>query len=303
MKTLFSTIALLLLPFLLMAQNDTTKVKVLSKDIVTVEENHNHTNVTFPGVSVEVNHFGDTITRITIGHKRFEVLDEGNDGSTRIRMVHIPQNQFKGHWAGVDIGFNNFFSEPFNSELPEEARFMDLNSGKSVALGLNILQYNIGLQRNKHNIGIITGLGVTFNNYRLDSPNILTKNEAENTSYIVTDRIIKKNKLVTTFLTVPLLVEFQIPTYSEHPVFINGGLYGGFKLGSHTKVFYGDNKGQEKEKSRSDLNINSFKYGATIRAGYRFVKLYASGDLSRLFQAGLGPELYPWTVGVTLVTF
>lgn len=303
MKTFIYTIALILIPMMALSQNDSSRAGERARDLVKIEENPDRTNVTFPGGSVVVNNFGDTITSITIGRKRFEILEEHNDHSTRIRMVHVPRESFKGHWAGVDLGLNNFFSEPFNSELPQEARFMDLNTGKSVAVGLNLLQYSIGLQRHQQNIGLITGLGLTFNNYRLDSPYILTTDENGNTSYIETERVIKKNKLVTTFLTVPLLLEFQIPTASEHPIFINGGLYGGFKLGSHTKMVYGDNLGKDREKSRSDLNLNSFKYGATVRFGYRFIKLYASCDLSRMFQAGQGPELYPWTVGLTLVSF
>lgn len=303
MKNICSILTMLLIPVFTMGQKDTTTIVERAKDIVRVEENNNQTNVKFPGGSVVVNHFGDTVTSVTIGHKRFEILEDSNHRSTRIRMVHVPRERFKGHWAGVDLGLNNFFSKPFNSELPDDARFMDLNTGKSVAVGLNLLQYNIGLQKNHHTIGLVTGMGLTFNNYRLDSQNILTRDEQGNTSYVVTDRIVKKNKLATTFLTVPLLLEFQIPTSSGYPVFINGGLYSGFKLGSHTKMVYSDNNGKEKEKSRSDLNINSFKYGATIRAGYRFVKLYASCDLSRLFQAGQGPELYPWNIGVMLVAF
>lgn len=300
MKTYRIALTFLLIPLFLYGQNDG---KERARDIVKVEEKHNKTNITFPGGSVEVDHMGDTITRVTIGQKRFEILEEGSRGSTRIRMVHVPRDRFKGHWAGVDLGYNNFFTKPFNSELPEDSRFMDLNAGKSVTVGVNLLQYNIGLQRNSHNIGLITGMGLTFNNYRLDSPYILIRDINGNTSYYETNRIIKKNKLVTTFLTVPVLLELQIPTSSGHPVFFSSGLYGGFKLGSHTKMVYSDNEGKEKEKSRSDLNINSFKYGATIRGGYRFIKLYASCDLSRLFQAGQGPEIYPWSVGITLINF
>lgn len=303
MKSLIYTIALILIPVIGLPQNDPMQGDECARDLVKIEEALEHTHVAFPGGSVVVNHFGDTITRVTIGRKRFEILEEDNDHSTRIRMVHVPRESFKGHWAGVDLGLNNFFSEPFNSELPQDARYMDLNTGKSVAVGLNLLQYSIGLQRNQQNIGLITGLGLAFNNYRLDSPFVLTTDQEGNTSYMVTGRVIKKNKLVTTFLTVPFLLEFQIPTGSEHPIFINGGFYGGFKLGAHTKMVYGDNLGKDREKSRSDLNLNSFKYGATVRLGYRYIKLYASCDLSRMFQAGQGPELYPWSVGLTLVSF
>lgn len=292
-----------LLTLTIYGQEDEKETRQI-KELVKVEETTDRTNVIFPGGSVEVNHFNDTITRITIGRRKFEILEGTNHGSTKIRVVHEPRKDFKGHWAGVDLGLNNYFSQPFDASLPPSARFMDLNTGKSVTVGLNFFQQSIGLQKNNNKVGLVTGLGLTFNNYRLDSEYILTRSEAGITGYTISDRDVKKNKLTTTFLTVPLLLEVQIPTgHPSKPFFISGGLYSGFKLRSHTKVVYYDGNGTEKDKSRADLNVNSFKYGATVRVGYRFVKLFATCDLSQMFQKDQGPELYPWSVGLTLINF
>jgi hypothetical protein len=126
---------------------------------------------------------------------------------------------------------------------------MDLNTGKSVVVGLNLFQQSIGLQKNNNTVGLVTGLGLTFNNYRLDSEYILIRDEEGNTSYNITDRDVKKNKLTTTFLTVPLLLEAQIPSGQRRQTsFISGGLYTGFKLRSHTKVVYYDDGWQGKRK-------------------------------------------------------
>lgn len=298
MKTYRLAILLYLVPILVFGQNESTEV-------LKVEESPENKNIAMAGTPCSMNHYSDTIIRITIGRKKYEIVDVGyhNPKNNKIRMVHAPTDRFKGHWNGVDIGFTNFFSYYFKSELPSGAKYLDLVPEKSIAVGLNLMQYSIGLQKNSNNMGLVTGLGLTYNNYRFDSPYILMPDADGNTSYVESSRIVKKNKLATTFLTVPLLLEYQLPNSSKNPIFISGGLYGGFKLGSHTKVVYGDNLATEKEKSRRDLNVNSFKYGATVRMGYRFVKLYASMDLSRLFQAARGPEIYPWTVGVTLFNF
>jgi hypothetical protein len=273
------------------------------RDVVSVEDTPERTRVMFPGGNVEVSHFSDTITRISVGRQRFEVIDDG--ANTRIRMVHQPREDFKGHWGGFEMGLNNFFySAPFDNDLPTESAFMDLNTGKSVVVGINLLPYSMGLQRYGNNIGLVTGLGLTINNYRLDSSYLLYKDESGITVGTLADRPVKKNKITTTWITIPLLLEVQFPASEmKHRAYINGGLYGGFKMGSHTKVVYDDNEGDKKDKSRSDINLNSFKYGATVRLGYRFVNLFATCDLSPMFQKNQGPEIYPWSVGLTLVGF
>ena len=125
------------------------------RDIIVIEEEVNESRVKIPGVTVIVNHTGDTITRIILGKRKLEVI-ENNEGTTKVRMGYAPRNKFKGHWEGFEIGLNNFFSEPFNSELPNDAKYMDLNAGKSVVVGLNLLQHNMSLTKNyKNNIGLV----------------------------------------------------------------------------------------------------------------------------------------------------
>jgi hypothetical protein len=295
---------LLILPPSVYAQKDTTRTVEGIKNIVTVEEDTHRTRVTVPGAVVEVDDFNDTITRITIGRRRFDIIEKDNR-HTRIQMVHEPMEAFKGHWAGFDLGLTNFFyTSPFESGIPDNQSWLDLNGGKSVSVGMNLMQYSIGLQKHKTNFGVVTGLGWIINNYRLDSPNILIRGEDGSTTYRVSDRTVEKNKLVTSHLTVPVLLELQLPSgNNERGFFISAGMYGSFRVGSHTKVVFSDPGGREKEKWREDLNINAFKYGTMVRMGFKWIKLYAKCDLSPLFEKDRGPEVYPWTVGVTLVQF
>jgi hypothetical protein len=295
----------LILPPEVYSRNDSivnrTEEKI--KNIVTVEEDVHRTRVTFPGGGMEVDEMNDTITKITIGRRRYLIIEKPGH-HTRIQTVRIPRETFKGHWAGFDLGLTNFFSSPLESGLPAEDSWLDLNGGKSVVVGMNLLQYNIGLQKAKNNIGLVTGVGWTINNYRFDSKYVPVRDDEGMTSYIEAERHIEKSKLVTSFATVPLLFEFQLPTGGDDcGFFFSAGVYGSFRLGSHTKVVYNDDGGREKEKSRDDLNLNAFKYGAMVRTGYKWIKLYAKCDLTPLFEKDRGPEVYPWTVGVTLVRF
>jgi hypothetical protein len=294
---------LLILPANIYAQRDSLKTNRISTKIISVEEDIHRTRVFFPGGEVQVDEMSDTITKIRVGRRRCEIIDKPGQ-HTRIQMVYDPLEDFQGHWSGFDLGLTNFFSTPFDSNLPEGNMWMDLNSGKAVSVGMNIMQYSIGLQKEKDNFGIVTGLGWTINNYRFDTKNIMIRDDDGYTTYQVTDRTVDKNKLVTSFLTVPVLMELQLPAHQGHKdFFISAGVYGGFRLGSHTKVVYTDNGDREKEKGRDDYNINTFKYGLMARFGYKWIKLYAKCDFSPMFESGRGPEVYPWTVGVTLIQF
>ncbi len=299
--SLFSAI-LVVFPGKTMAQEN-NKHKTHVKNIIEVDDNVDKTTVKFPGGNIEVNNFSDTITKVTLGHKRIEVIEGYN--KTRVRVVRVPIERFKGHFMGVDLGFNGYMASGFTTELPPEDSFMDLHNGKSMSVSLNFLQYSIPFQRNKNTIGAVIGAGWTFYNYRTDNNYIIQLDDDGNTVGIPeNDRTVTKNKLTTSYINIPLLFEFQIPVNKDiNRFFISAGPYAGFLVKAHTKVVYEDNGSKSKEKYKGNLNVNPFQYGAMIRFGYRWIKFYATYNFSALYMKGKGPELYPYSIGLTLANF
>ena len=244
-------------------------------------------------------------TRVTYFKKQWDVVI--NQGTAEIKMVHSHIDKFRGNWGGIGIGLNNFFSTPFNSELPPDAEYLNLIAGKSVEVALNLFRQNIRLQQHRNNIGLVTGVGLTLSNYRFNQYETrLGRDAAGQTCEIplAEDRIAMKNKLLVRTITVPLLFEYQSPNKYKSSLYINAGIYGGLNFSSHIKVKYSDKNGVKKEKFREDFNINPFKYGAMVRTGNKWINLYASYDMSMLFKKGRGaPEIYPWSVGIMLASF
>jgi len=206
--------------------------------------------------------------------------------------------RFRGHYTGLEIGFANYVTSDGSTYLPEESSFMNLEHSASHAFAFNFIQWSIGLQR-RGNIGLVTGLGVEHSRYRFSGPYILSKDDDGNTSYITSDRNIKSNRLATTYLNLPLLLEFQIPTNHHHKLYFSGGAVGGWRLHSFTRVKYNDNDGPGKEKKTSDFNLQDWRYGVMVRMGYRAINLYGSYYLSSMFETDKGPELYPVSVGLS----
>lgn len=236
---------------------------------------------------------------VRIGKKDVRVID--HDGGTEIlwgRNKHheVDPNKFKGHWEGIEFGFNAFDKPDYSMYNASDKDFMSLNQGKSLEIDFNFYELNIGLCKNY--IGLVSGMGLSFNNYRFENSYTLQKGQFMTEPVSLNPDNLSKTKLAITYLNVPLLLEFQVPVnHNEGRLFVNAGIIGGVKIGSHTKVKYGD----KKDKDRSGFNLNAFKYEATARIGYKDICLFANYSLTPLFQSGKGPELTPFTIGISFL--
>jgi len=287
---------------------DTVRVNVLGKNMVTVVEGGNkRTDVKIGNntINIQDGGRGDTV-KVRVGHRALVIAD-GKHGSD-IKFNHLDDQEFeswtghparfKGHWAAIEMGINSFANVNYKGFTPDY--FMDLNQNKSFEVGINFLRYSIGLQKDKRNIGLVTGLGLTFNDYRFSNPYTIEIVDGKVSSKLIDQTVLSKSKLSTSYLTVPLMLEFQIPVNGHDKMFyFSGGMIGGLKMGSHTKVkIDGD-----KSKSRGDFNINPFRYGATARFGYKGINLFGTYYFSTFFKDGRGPEMYPFTIGIGLINW
>jgi hypothetical protein len=98
------------------------------------------------------------------------------------------------------------------------------------------------------------------------------------------------------------LIEGQIPAGKKR-VYLSAGVIGGLKICSRTKMVYEIDNRKQKDKIKDDFNLSLLRYGFTARAGYRALRFYATYYPTSLFMEGKGPELYPFSVGLTLGSF
>jgi len=289
----------------IMAQ-DTVRVNVLGKNVVTVVEGGgDRTNVKIGNDAIDIkNDNGDTV-RVRVGHKALVIADGRHGSDIKLRQLDDQEFEtwtghparFKGHWAAVEMGVNSFANVDYKGFTPN---FMDLNQNKSFEISLNFLRYSIGLQKDKRNIGLVTGLGLTFNDYRFSNPYTIENDNGMVKPVLLEKATLSKTKLSTSYLTVPLMLEFQIPVNGrEKKLYISGGVIGGLKVGSHTKI----KQDGDKRKSRDDFNINPFRYGATARVGYKGINLFGTWYLSKFFKDNRGPDLTPFTIGIGLMNW
>lgn len=211
-------------------------------------------------------------------------------------------DDFSGHWAGVDFGFNTFINTDYSGYSTE---FMNNDIFRSNSTYLNLVQQSIGLQRNRNTIGLVTGLGLQLKSYRLEGNTTIQRFEngriEPQTLYFDQNQ---KSKLSIVSLMVPVLAEFQIPVnHYKNRLYISGGGFGGIRLSSHTKIKYRADGKKEKLKTPGHYSLQDFKYGLMVRAGYRWVNVFATYELTPFFKENKGPDLTPVTFGVTVISF
>lgn len=204
------------------------------------------------------------------------------------------RSRFKGHWSGIQFGFNNYVTSDYSLVLPENINYMSLHSGKSNNFNINFAQTSLGLARR---IGFVTGLGLNWNNYRFDGNNNIIKGENGVIEKLDPEETLKKSKWSTLYLTLPFILEFQIPADHNH-LNIAAGPIGAIKLCSKSKMVFenGDNV-----KSDDDFSLNMLRYGAIAYIGFENFQVYGTYYFMPLFKNGKAPagiDLYPFEIGI-----
>ena len=273
------------------------------------------------GMGIEVDEKSDTVT-IRAGNRVVIINEEGD-----IKYKKSKKQKFNGHWAGFDIGLNGYVNGDYNMNFPKEYEYLDLRMEKSIAIGINFFEQNIRLAKNQK-WGMLTGLGLGFNDYRFLRPTRLSMDSSTLQGYLHEDISIRKSKLSVMYLTLPLLFEFQTnPWCNKSSFHFGAGMIMGTRLLSHTKIYYNelnkdhtlvqwDPRTQQyvaaftstspdgpKTKNYDDWFLNPFKFDATVRVGWGVVNLFATLSVNTLFRQDKGPELYPWSAGISLVNF
>lgn len=214
-------------------------------------------------------------------------------------------DKFEGHWSGVELGVNGFAFPDYSMYPVNENNFLRNDLIRSNVLNMNLLQYSKGIQQTRNTIGLVTGIGLSLQNYRLDNHTSVSIDENRKVYpvnlYFDSNQ---KSKLSSVYLEVPLLVEFQVPVKNyQNRIYLSAGIIGSKRLETHIKVKYRKDGKREKLKSPEDYSIRDFKVAGTIRMGYRWINLFATYDVIPLFEDRRGPVLYPFSVGLMLISF
>jgi hypothetical protein len=198
-------------------------------------------------------------------------------GETTVRRVSVGVEIYQDFWMNWPKGMN----------------IRAINQG-----GGAFVMYNIPFGDSPLSFAIGAGLGFhnLYSNTRIE--NI----KADTISFtVIPDSIsYKKSKLGLAYLDFPL--EFRLKTKSKFNMSV--GVKLGYLLDAKTK-YKGENLAGDQiiQKNKKVDNVDKFRFGPTIRVGYDWFQVVGYFSVTKIFDKGLGPDLYPISVGITFMPF
>jgi len=295
MKTIItiSTLIALALFNVAMAQTDSTekkpmvidgkKMKITIETKVLKDENH-RSKVIIDGDTTFLDGDDDDLDGKKIVKEEISIKDK-NDSYEKNKM----------NWFNFDLGFN-FLAGSNGLDMPDPYRDLELDNGKGANFNLRIYEQSIDLI--ERHLYLVYGAGIEWNNYRFKNNVDLMKDSAVLTYSVNNSIDYKKNKLVSVYLTAPVMIKYRFKENKDGDAFtIAAGPQFGYLINSHTKQKW-EKDGDHKQKIHGDYNLSEFRIGYSLYFGYKNIMFYTRYYPDSAFKSGQGPDVNTVSVGI-----
>ncbi len=249
----------------------------------------------------------DDTTRISLGKKKFIIIEEGDDiriekDGEKKKDAEEKKKELKSVYAGIELGMGSFTSNQLGTALPTAYDFLKTDVSKSWYTGINLYEADLQIVKNK--LALTSGLGIEFQNMEFNTDRVLNAN----VNQISADSGLKamtRNRLYNFNLSVPLLVKFAPRTAKSNNGFhIAAGVIGTYRAYTHLRLESTAMGYEEEIKIRDDFNTNPFRVSATVRVGYGWFRAFANYNLTPYFNTNNGnPDVRAFTAGLTIIPF
>lgn len=265
--------------------------------------------------------------RITVHTEPRNWASESDSIASIIKERRTERRNMFTYWSGIDLGVNTLIDESGSPDLGGNAEFMEIDNARSRFVSINFMEQKIELCN--HHMGLLTGLGWEFVNYRLKN-NVTLAYDADSVYGVEMETPdLRKNKLRQMGIRVPLMLEFntkrarmpaeadiramradstgalakQFKHSRKHNFHFAMGMIGSWYFDSMYKQKWTEDGEMRKARDKGDYLLLPYRAAASVRLGYGAWNLFAEYSLTPLFKEGKGPELTPVTVGLTIVGF
>jgi hypothetical protein len=242
--------------------------------------------------------------------EEFEDWEHGPDFEKSERIEEGPRSFSK---FAIDIGMNNYL---------ENGDFPDANAEPYAVRPWGSWYVGLGWTRANYvssSFLLEWGGNFTWYNFKLEDDDILITKGPEMVEFNPLPSEIdgQKSKLTASYFNVYFVPMFdlsgnkrkvkslesgsiRIENYKKRGVKVGIGVYGGYRLGSHSKIKFEENGSTDKDKEHNSFFLQNWRYGVRARVGIRSLDLFFNYDLNDLFAEGRGPELNAFSFGIIL---
>jgi len=208
----------------------------------------------------------------------------------------------KMRFGMVDLGISTYFNEGTGLNMPDELSDLDQRLGRSINLGIHLVDFKLGLNNKKkpQYLGVSTGIRLNLVHYSFENEfELIDKQDTFEDAIVDAAKDIDKHRLYGNYLMLPAMIEINTNPGNPSKSFnIAFGYVHNILLNSNYRAKYGD---KDKLIVKDDFNLNK-SYGMIEgRIGYGPLNFYAQYGLAGLFQEGNGPDVTPINFGVNII--
>lgn len=246
-------------------------------------------------------------TKVEIESGRVEVSDDEDGNFARIGQTaksYVPSwgsSPRKGF--NIALGLNTYGSNtPLSTVAGTLVEMPDLKPFGSRYISLGYIASTTVARGQKARLSFDFGVDFSWYNLMFEGNNKIVRNQdMVNFEPVLNDEkneiSLKKNKYVLPFVNLSVM-----PTISFRRSFIShitAGVYGGYRLGSYSKIV--ERESDDKSFDRRNFFANDLRYGLGFELGIRrFPDLFVNYDLNELYEKNQGPSVKMLSFGIKL---
>lgn len=200
------------------------------------------------------------------------------------------RKKLSSHWSGFGMSFMNYD----DSDIPNG----ELRLSTSHNFSFNIIEYYIPLG---YNWLLVTGLGSEWSRYHFKGNAALTSENGITLFKPAPDGVTyRSSKLLAYYITIPLLLEYQIPV-RKGSIHFSAGAVAFFKYYSKSQTKYFDNDGNKVVQNwGKDLNMRPIDIKLRGQIGFKDFALFGYYSPISMFKKDQGPDLQMYSLGAML---
>jgi hypothetical protein len=245
---------------------------------------------------------GDTSrSKTSFKYKNKEIIIVDND--SRRNYNYGASDLTRKHWQGLWLGFGGYTNPALGFKMNSPYKYMELDYGRSFNFQWNLAQRNVNIV--KKYVQLSTGIGVQFSNLKFDNNTKLNADSSFTWGYVDSSNTFsyRKNRFKQSYVTVPLLLNFNTSKRLSSNFHISVGVVGKYLLTSRTKQLLVQNNNEFTAVRKDDYNINPFQFDGYASIGYRNFTVFSQYALNQLFRKDRGPQVYLFAIGIRVLSF